>query len=109
MQVMDFAGEAIRRKPFGHGVGIEKGAVNPLGVERSTRWSRTVLVLLVVISLLCGRSLIRRTGQGRQDKKFELFLPMNFAQKCVELKTMRRELRFAHATTETNLRAAGEI
>ena len=29
---MDLSGEAVRRQPFGHGVGVEKGAVDLLGL-----------------------------------------------------------------------------
>lgn len=31
VQLMDLAGEAVRRQPFGDGIGIEEGAVDPLG------------------------------------------------------------------------------
>lgn len=72
VHVMDLAGKAIRWKPFGHGVGIQKGTVNSFsGRAENTVESNCVWHILYVgdertsLKLFSTRILARAVQKGR--------------------------------------------
>jgi hypothetical protein len=66
VEVMDFAGESVWREPFGHGVGVEEGAVNALrrGAEDAVKFDGVGLVGCHNFNWF---SWLRRTRAAQQD------------------------------------------
>jgi hypothetical protein len=64
--VMNLAREAVRRKPLGHGVGIEKCPIDPLGLATKnavkTDGARHDSLLMLVASPIVDWDLAKSTG-----------------------------------------------